>query len=374
MVDEKKPSGSRAQAEVCIFGEDEMVLMGRADSVRHGGSGSVDLSQARGPKDGADKVRLDVYKLVTARIIERLEQGTVPWQSPSIARVGFPRNFATGKYYQGINVFLLASAEYESPFFLTFIQAKELGGNVKKGEKGLPVVKVGTYIKAEDGTKTPRLEDADEADKRLYLKHYTVFNASQIEGIEFPPLPKCETYTESEQAESARLIVEGMPNRPVINEGRKAKPCYIPSTDEVEMPGRATFRAEWRFFKTLFHELAHSTGHQSRLARKTLLENKGMASFGTEAKTYCQEELVAEMTAAFLGAHAGIIEDDFENSAAYLKSWLDVLKVSNHKKWLVQAASEAQKAANYILNAGQGTGAAEAAQDARGDAAMSGGH
>jgi antirestriction protein ArdC len=149
-----------------------------------------------------------------------------------------------------------------------------------------------------------------------------------------------------------------MPNRPVINEGRKAKPCYIPSTDEVEMPGRDTFRAEWRFFKTLFHELAHSTGHQSRLARKTLLENKGMASFGTEAKTYFQEELVAEMTAAFLGAHAGIIEDDFENSAAYLKSWLDVLKVSNHKKWLVQAASEAQKAANYILNTGQGTGAA----------------
>jgi len=120
------------------------------------------------------------------------------------------------------------------------------------------------------------------------------------------------------------------------------------------MPSRETFRAEWRFYKTMFHELGHGAGHQSRLARKSLLENRGMAATGEAAKTYGVEELVAEMTAAYLGAAAGIIEDDFDNSAAYLKGWMDVLKVSDHKKWLVQAASEAQKASDYILGAKKG--------------------
>ncbi|HUF63284.1 MAG TPA: zincin-like metallopeptidase domain-containing protein [Verrucomicrobiales bacterium] len=127
----------------------------------------------------------------------------------------------------------------------------------------------------------------------------------------------------------------------------KAIPHYVPATDTVELPHRRTFLAEWRFYKTLFHELAHSTGHASRLARKSLTETPGMAASGL--KTYCEEELVAEMTAVFLGASAGIIEDGFENSAAYLKGWMDVLKVRDHRKWLVRAASEAQKAADYIL-------------------------
>jgi antirestriction protein ArdC len=140
-----------------------------------------------------------------------------------------------------------------------------------------------------------------------------------------------------------------MPLPPIIHEGRKANPHYIPSLDTVEMPSRETFRAEWRFFKTLFHELAHSTGHEKRLNRKTLTENRGIFSVGESKKVYCQEELVAEMTAAFLSAHAGIVEDGFENSAAYLKGWLDVLKVSDHKTWLVKAASDAQRAADYIL-------------------------
>ena len=114
------------------------------------------------------------------------------------------------------------------------------------------------------------------------------------------------------------------------------------------MPNRETFRTEGCFYKTFFHELAHSTGHGSRLSRKSLLENRGFSGLGESAKTYCMEELVAEMAAAFLSAEAGIVEDDFENSAAYLKGWMDVLQVSDHRKWLVQAASDAQRAADYI--------------------------
>lgn len=299
------------------------------------------------------RFRLDVHEQVTAHILEKLENGVVPWQSASIARVGLPRNFATGKPYSGINVFLLGMAEFQSPYFLTFLQAKELGGNVRKGEKGFPVIKAGTW-EPKDGSQSasPETEGDREGEsaKRRFLRLYTVFNACQIEGIEFPEPPKCDTYSESQQAEAARLMIAEMPNPPAIFEGRKATPHYVPELDTIEMPSRETFRAEWRFYKTLFHEVGHATGHASRLNRRTLVENRGMFAPGTEGrKIYCEEELVAEMTAAFLSAHAGIVEDGFENSAAYLRGWMDVLKVRDHKTWLVKAASEAQKAVDFVL-------------------------
>lgn len=289
--------------------------------------------------------RFDVYQTVTNRIIELLEKGVVPWESPSRARVGMPRNFSTGKTYRGINVFLLGCHEFQSPYFLTFIQAKELGGNVRKGEKGFMVVKYGTYSKEEDGA----AEGEANPETRHFLKAYTVFNACQIDGIEFPTLPACSGPSELEGMEAAQAIIDGMPNPPAMFEGRKAHPHYVPATDTVEMPSRESFVAPWRFFKTYFHELTHSAGAAHRLARKTLLENRGIDALGESRKIYSQEELVAEMGAAFLAAHAGITEDGGENSAAYLSGWLSVLKVSDHKTWLVKAASEAQKAADYIL-------------------------
>lgn len=291
----------------------------------------------------------DAYERITERILSILENGVVPWQSPSIARVGYPRNFSTGNFYQGINIFLLGSAEFQSPHFLTYIQAKEMGGQVRAGEKGLPIIKVGTWEKDSKAERQEAVSSAEDSHKLKFLRVYTVFNACQIDGITFPETPPCPVYTESMKNEAARLIVAGMPNPPTILEGRKACPQYIAATDTVEMPSRETFRGEWRFYKTLFHELAHSTGHPSRLNRRCLVENRGMYAAGESRKIYCEEELVAEMTAAFLGAHAGIIEDDFENSAAYLKGWLDALRVKDNKRWLVQAASEAQKAANHIL-------------------------
>jgi len=166
--------------------------------------------------------------------------------------VGFPRNFSTGKFHSGINIFLLGSQEFQSPHFVTFRQALELGGHVRKGETGFPVIKVGTWTK-DAGEATPTPDPAEKhSEQRIFLKLYTVFNACQIEGIEFPPVPNLE-------------------------------------------------------------------------------------------------ELVAEMGATFLGARAGIIEDDFENSAAYLRGWLDVLRVKDHKTWIIKAAGDALRAADYIL-------------------------
>ena len=299
----------------------------------------------------AERERFDAYAAVTNRIIARIESGVVPWQSPSIARVGFPRNFSTGKRYSGINVFLLGSQEFQSPHFLTFIQARELGGHVRKGEQGFPVIKVGSWTKDVREPSDSGTDESAASEKRKFLKLYTVFNACQIEGIAFPEVPKCETFTESAMADNARRIVAEMPHPPIINEGRKSYPHYVPDTDTVEMPSRETFRAEWRFYKSLFHELAHSTGHEQRLNRQSLTENRGRYAVGDDKKTYCLEELVAEMTAAFLGASAGIIEDGFENSAAYLQGWLEVLRVKDNKTWLVKAASEAQRAADYVLGA-----------------------
>ena len=291
-------------------------------------------------------MKQDIYQQVTDRIITQLEQGVVPWKSPYFSKVGFPRNFSTSRAYQGINVFLLGSLRYTSPYFLTFIQAKELGGNVRKGERGSLVVKYGTYSTQEDEAPA---QDDESAETRRFLKAYTVFNASQIEGIEFPAPENLPELTITEKTSRAREIVAGMPNAPIIREGN-AVPCYRPKTDSVHMPERGFFDSEEAYYSTLFHELAHSTGHASRLARASLLENKGIEAEGTARKTYAEEELVAEMGASFLNAQAGIMEDEISNSAAYLQSWIDALKGKDAKGWIIRAASQAQKAANYILN------------------------
>jgi antirestriction protein ArdC len=289
----------------------------------------------------------DIYEQVTDRIITQLEQGIVPWKSPYFSKVGFPRNFSTGKAYQGINVFLLGSHRFTSPYFLTFIQARELGGHVRKGEKGSLVVKYGTYTKQDD---VAPAGSEEAAETRRFLKGYTVFHASQIEGIEFPTPENLPELSITEKTDRARAIVAEMPNPPAFREG-SAIPCYRPGSDSVHMPERAFFNSEEGYYSTLFHELSHSTGAAKRLARPSLMENKGIDADGdTVRKVYAEEELVAEMGAAFLNAHTGIMEGKLPNSAAYLQSWINALKSKDAKGWIIRAASQAQKAANYILN------------------------
>lgn len=213
----------------------------------------------------------DIYEQVTSRIISHLEQGVVPWQSPYFSKVGFPRNFSTGNAYQGTNVFLLGSQRFTSPYFLTFIQAKDLGGHVRKGERGHMVVKYGTYTK-EDEQQTQG--DGEHVETRRYLKAYTVFHASQIEGIEFPAPANVPELSLTEKTGNACRIIEGMPHAPAFREG-SAIPCYRPGTDCVHMPERGFFESEEAYYATLFHELVHSTGHASRLARPDEKQRNG---------------------------------------------------------------------------------------------------
>lgn len=282
----------------------------------------------------------DVYERVTNLVIDKLAQGVVPWKSPYLAQGGFPKNFFTGKRYRGMNVFLLAMRGYESPWFLTYRQAQDMGGQVRKGERGALVVKAGQF--------EPKDENGEKESERWYLKGYTVFNACQIDGIEFPKPENIRTRERVKSNALAEETVRAMPHPPKILIGRKVIGCYNRHLDEVDVPVRERMVSDGEYYSTLFHELVHSTGHELRLARESLLKSKAFGARETE-RLYSLEELVAEMGASFLCAHVGIENETLDSSAAYLDSWLRVLKAKDNKRWIIKAASAAQKAADYIL-------------------------
>jgi antirestriction protein ArdC len=278
----------------------------------------------------ANTTRTGIYDQLTERIIALLENGTVPWRKPWKVQTGLPRNLMTKKPYRGINVFLLHAMSYESPCWLTFRQALELGGNVRKGEKACPVV-FWKQLEVED-------KETHETEKIPMMRFYYVFKVAQCDGLKNIPAPVETLLSAPSKPEE---IVALMPKRPEIKHGM-SKAFYSPGADMVAMPDRARFEKDAGYFATLFHELIHATGHASRLNRPTLTE---LAGFGSNP--YCKEELIAEMGAAFLCGQAGIEESTLENSAAYVQNWLQQLQ--NDKKLIVQAAAQTQKAADFIL-------------------------
>jgi antirestriction protein ArdC len=278
-------------------------------------------------------------------IIEHLERGTVPWHCPWQRDVGIPRNFHSGKAYNGINVLLLGLRHMPTPYWLTFRQAQERGGHVRKGERGALVIKVGESKSSSSSENEGSDAPAQPHRKCLFLREYTVFNASQIEGIEFPVVSSTYARNMDERIEAAEQLVAAMPKRPSIQQGTRSVASYMLSTDTVQMPVFGSFESAVTYYQTLLHELVHSTGHPDRLNRVSLIKHDG---FG--GKVYSQEELVAEMGAAFLCMEVDIARDTHERSAAYLKSWLEVLRAKEHKRWIINAASQASKAADYILN------------------------
>jgi len=278
---------------------------------------------------------MEVYQKITDRIIQLLEQGDVPWRKPwSGGPAAHPKNLNTGKPYRGINVFMLHAAGYESPWWLTFKQARGRGGHVRKGEKGWPVV----FWKFHEVGSTD--DDGKATTKAIpLLRQYTVFNVDQCDDIEAPAAPGVKTF-DFDPIASAEGVVANMPKRPTIGHGEN-RAYYRPSTDAVNMPKPERFSLPTEYYSTLFHELTHATGHTSRLDRK--LDTR-LAAFGTA--DYSREELVAEMGAAFLCGHAGI-DQTLDNSAAYIGGWLKRLR--NDKRLVVTAAAQAQKAADFIL-------------------------
>lgn len=277
--------------------------------------------------------KVDVYALVTNRIIELLEAGTVPWRKPWTDR-GIPMNAISKRPYGGINVMLLNSYDFPTNNFLTWNQIKEVGGSVIKGEKGTFVVF--TKITEKEVEKNGSMGK----EKKSMLRYYKVFNVEQCKDLPPGLMPKEEGTIEP--LIECYSIVETMKNPPKIIH-KKADAFYVPSEDYINMPKRKSFKSIEDYYGVLFHELIHSTGHQTRLARKEVCEN---SSFGSEP--YSHEELVAEIGSCYLKSYAGLPIADMSNNAAYIKGWLDVFK--GDKRILIKASSQSQKAVDYILN------------------------
>lgn len=273
-----------------------------------------------------------IYEMVTNSIIAQLEKGEIPWKKPWAC--GLPKNLVTQKQYRGINPLLLLSTGYSSPYWLTFRQAKQLKGGIRKGEKGCPVI-FWKWIEVEN-------KKSEEKEQIPLLRYYTVFNLDQTENIESSEIKPTENASlENASIEDAQTIIENMPNRPHINHN-EARAYYQPLPDSINMPKKVLFSSIEEYYCALFHELTHSTGHKSRLNRKEITDQ---VQYNSE--DYSAEELTAEIGATYLCASSGIYPQIIENSAAYIKGWLK--KLRDDKKFIVIAAGKAQKAADYIL-------------------------
>lgn len=287
----------------------------------------------------------NVYEIITERMIKLLEAGTIPWRKTwsggSGSRGVLPKSFASGKTYRGINAFLLMASGFDSPLWLTFNQAKERGASVRKGERGTPVI-----FWAKDWQKKNEETGEKETVKRMVLRYYAVFNVAQIDGLEIPADPSATPITTNpfSPIPACAAVVDAMPKRPPITHNEQ-RAYYRPSTDSVNMPKPESFTKAEEYYSTLFHELTHATGHKDRVGRKGI-DDSVVAPFGSAV--YSQEELVAEMGAAFLCGHCGIDAAVIDNSASYIAGWLKQLK--GDPKMVVMAGAQAQKAADFILN------------------------
>jgi len=280
---------------------------------------------------------MNVYDMINNRIMELLSQGTIPWRKPWNSQANFPKNLISKKHYKGINVWLTACQQYESPYWLTFKQATELGGHVKRGMKSTPVI----YFQMLDKKDAVSTDGETSTNGKIpLLKYYSVFNTDQCEGIPVPELPT--TTSIFNPIQKAEEIIANMPNLPLIQHmGNKA--TYNVRTDTITLPAQTAFESPEEYYSTCFHELTHSTMAEHRLNRKASIQ---VHKFGDEE--YSKEELVAEMGAAFLCGHTGIEQKTLTNSVAYLQGWMKSLQ--NDKTILISSASLGQKAADYILN------------------------
>src|SRR6185437_4869058 len=273
-----------------------------------------------------------VYQIVTDRIIEQLEKGVVPWHQPW-TKAGLPRNLVSGRAYKNINWLLLSMLGYERNLFLTFKQVGDLGAKVRKGEHAHPVVFWKRLEQKKDESTGEPIEK-----KKAMLRYYLVFNISQCENLPerfVPPLPN----SDPNPILRCEEIIKFMPERPdIVHEKHKA--FYHIIKDYINMPRIETFENSESYYETLFHELVHSTGHESRLKRQSLTK--------TDMESYSVEELTAEIGACYLMSEAGIFNSRVESSTAYIDSWLKALK--GDKKFIFFASNQAQRATDYILD------------------------
>ncbi len=280
-------------------------------------------------KNQSTKIK-DVYQIVTNQILTQLDKGIIPWQQ-TWTNAGLPKNLITRKPYRGLNVWLLTSLGYSKNFFLTYQQLKEAGGTVKPGEKPYIVVFY-KWVEVESKVGGEKVE-------KPFLRFYKVYNVEQCDGLKgtlIPPVLK-----PNHPIEDCKFIIESMPGLPLIV-FRNKDPYYHTEGDYINMPTMDQFNSSENYYEVLFHEIVHSTGHQTRLNRKEIVEK---TRFGSPQ--YALEELTAEFGSCYLKSIAGIHDTVKENSVAYIQNWYSVLK--KNPRMAVFAAGQAQKAVDFIL-------------------------
>lgn len=279
---------------------------------------------------------MNIYTTITNKIIEQLKSGTVPWKK--CWKTGLPKSLKTRAEYRGINLILLSNKDFSSQYYVTFNEARNLGGAVRKGEKGSTVI----YWHWRSAAEIEALkEKSDREPQKCFPKLYTVFNVEQCEGLLVPSDDSsCSIHSKIQKAES---IVHNFESKPLISHGTNTDPCYKIKSDRVELPPLSQFISANQYYATLFHELIHSTAHQKRLNRP-IVDYRSL-----EIKTYSFEELIAELGSAFLCAQSGIEDKELiENEAAYLSCWIKYLESDTTS--ILKAASAAQKAVDFIIN------------------------
>jgi antirestriction protein ArdC len=285
-------------------------------------------------------MRTDVYENVTNQIVTALEKGVRPWHRPWSADHLAGQNVrpmrANGEAYRGINVLMLwgvaVERGYRGSLWMTFKQALELGGHVRKGEKGSQVV----YANSLTRTETNIATGEDEERSIPFLKAYTVFNVEQIESLPqrfYVSEPAADPVGRIDRAE----VFFASTGAQISHGGNRA--YYRPSDDRVQMPPFEAFEAAEAYYATLAHEMTHWTKAPARLDR-----DFGRKRFGDEG--YAMEELVAELGAAFLCADLGLSPEPREEHASYLDHWIKVMKAD--KRAIFSAAAHAQRAADYL--------------------------
>lgn len=282
---------------------------------------------------------MDIAQIITDRIISELEKGAAPWVKPwrtlkQAPGAGMPYNPASGTIYRGINHFWLSMQAHATPWYVTFKQAQALGGTVKAGQKGTPVVYWNVHKKETQGE-----NGKTETSSYAFVKSYWVFNVDQCEGLTLPEMPEPPKADFDASPDVLALVDRLGLAGGLTHAGDEA--YFRPSTDAIVMPPMAAFKSAANYHATLLHEMTHATGHKSRLDRLT------PARFGAEG--YAYEELVAELGAAMLCAHFGI--DGDLRHAAYIESWLKSLR--NDKKFIISAAGKAQAAMDWLTKADQ---------------------
>lgn len=282
----------------------------------------------------------DLYQIVTDKIVADLEQGELtwikPWNSSHLdGRVIRPLRY-NGQPYSGINVLMLWAAAVEagfaSPHWMTFRQAQEIGGHVRKGERGSLVVYANTITRTEHG------EDGQDEERSIpFMKGYTVLNVEQIEGLPEQYRSISEPVIDPVQWIGHAEAFFAASGADIRHGGNRA--YYSGGSDHVQMPSFPMFHSPDAYYATLAHELTHWTKHQKRLDR-----DFGRKAWGDAG--YAREELVAELGAAFLCADLGLRAEPSADHAAYIQSWLKVLR--DDRRAIFTAAAHAQRAADYL--------------------------